>query len=58
MREIRNQLYHSTNFKVTDKELHDKIAVMVTLLEDRAKLFDDSSAQDAVHDLKEVSKSK
>ena len=54
VRNMRNKLLHSDNLKVTDSKLTDSMNVMVTLLEDRTTLFDDSAAQEAVHELKGV----
>ena len=55
VRNVRNKLFHSDNLKVTDSALSDRIKVMVTLLEDKTTLFDDSAAQGAVHELNGVS---
>ena len=40
---------------MTDSALSDRIKAMVTLLEDKTTLFDDSAAQGAVHELNGVS---
>ena len=51
---IRNNLFHSHNFKVTDDELTTKIEAMVTLLQDRTTLLDKPCAQEAVNELRGV----
>ena len=54
VRGIRNQLFHSHDFSVTRGELNAKLADMVALLQDRTTLFEDSSAQEAVHEIQAV----
>ena len=51
---IRNNLFHSHNFKVTDDKLTTKIEAMVTLLQDRTTLVDEPSAQEAVNELRGI----
>ena len=51
VRKVRNQLFHSHNFQVTDDELTTYIAAMVALLQDSTTLLDEPSAQVAVDEL-------
>ena len=54
MKEIRNEVFHSADFKLSDTELDDYIKDMTTLLQDPTLLLTDPKAISAVTQLNEV----
>ena len=57
VREIRNQIFHSADFKLSDTELDDYIKDMTTLLQDPTQLLNDTNAKSAVTQLNKVTPS-
>jgi len=55
VRTLRNDLFHTATFRVTDAKMHDSIDAMVTLLTDPLKLNTDPLAKAAVKQLRKVS---
>ena len=54
VREIRNKVFHSADFKLCDTELDDYINDMTTLLQDPTQLLRDKKAKEAIEVLQQV----
>ena len=53
VKHIRNELFHSSSFKVNDRETTKMMKQMINLLQ-HGILADDLTAQNAVEDIEEV----
>ncbi|KAI0213941.1 hypothetical protein LSAT2_000973 [Lamellibrachia satsuma] len=54
VKEIRNKMFHSANFKLTNTEMKDHFKTMTTLLEDPTQLNNDGNAKTAVQQLQQI----
>lgn len=54
VKEVRNKMFHSADFKLTNTEMKDHIKQMTTLLEDPTQLKNDVHAMQAVQQLQRV----
>ena len=58
VKEIRNKMFHSANFKLTNTEMKDHFKTMTTLLEDPTQLKNDGNAKTAVQQLQQVTQNR
>ena len=54
MKQIRNKIFHSADFKMSDTDLKNYIKDMTSLLEDPTQLMTDTKAKHAVEQLHKV----
>ena len=54
MKHIRNKIFHSADFKMSDTDLKNYIEVMTSMLEDPTQLMTDAKAKHAVQQLHKV----
>ncbi|KAI0237227.1 hypothetical protein LSAT2_012302 [Lamellibrachia satsuma] len=54
VKEIRNKMFHSANFKLTNTDMKDHLKKITTMLEDPTQLKNDSNAKAAVQHLKQI----
>ena len=54
VKEIRNKMFHSPDFKLTNTEMKDHIKAMKTMLKDPTQLMNDANSKKAVWQLQQV----